>query len=381
MKEGYGAVIIGGGIIGTATAYYMAKLGFKDILVVEKNYISSGSTGRCAGGIRQQWDSEYNIKLAMGSVKIFEQLEDELGFPTEYYQGGYLLLAYREQDAEWFKRRVKLQQSLGLDVRLLDPYETKQVVPYINTDGLLAATYCPTDGHANPFLVTFGYYKAAQRLGVEFALKTEVVGIQTKESRIKGVKLNTGDTIDTEIVVNATNAWTKDIASMIGLDFPVNPQRHEIAVTEPIGKLFDPLIISFKHGIYFRQEMSGGIVMGYGDPEEPYSKNIKSSFPFLRNIAAKLAAVMPLADDVRILRQWAGLYAMTPDAQPIIGGSSEVEGFYQAVGFSGHGFMVGPKTAQLLAELIVLGKPSMTLEPLSEKRFKSGEIKVEKAVI
>ena len=212
-------------------------------------------------------------------------------------------------------------------------------------------------------------------------MKTEVVGIHTKESRIKGVKLSTGDTIDTEVVVNATNAWTKDIAAMIGLDFPVNPQRHEIAVTEPIGKLFDPLIISFKHGIYFRQEMSGGIVMGYGDPEEPYSKNIKSSFPFLRNIAAKLSAVMPLADDVRILRQWAGLYAMTPDAQPIIGGSSEVEGFYQAVGFSGHGFMVGPKTAQLLAELIVLGKPSMTLEPLSEKRFKSGEIKVEKAVI
>ncbi len=381
MKKGYGAIVIGGGIIGTATAYYMAKLGFKDVLVVEKNYISSGSTGRCAGGIRQQWDSEYNIKLAMGSVKIFESLEDELGFPTEYYQGGYLLLAYREKDAEWFRNRVKLQQSLGLDVRLLDPYEAKQVVPYINTDGLLAATYCPTDGHANPFLVTFGYYKAAQRLGVEFALKTEVVGIETKESRIRSVRLSTGDTIDTEIVVNAANAWTKEIAAMVGLDFPVNPQRHEIAVTEPIGKLFDPLIISFKHGIYFRQEMSGGIVMGYGDPEEPYSKNIKSSFPFLKNVAAKLAAVMPVTEDVRILRQWAGLYAMTPDAQPIIGASGEVEGFYQAVGFSGHGFMVGPKTAQLLAELIVLGQPSMTLEPLSEKRFQTGEIKVEKAVI
>ncbi len=381
MKKGYGAVVVGGGIIGTATAYYMAKMGFKDVLVVEKNYISSGSTGRCAGGIRQQWDSEYNIKLAMGSVKIFETLEDELGFPTEYYQGGYLLLAYREEDVEWFRNRVKLQRSLGLDVRLLDPYEARQVVPYINTDGLLAATYCPTDGHANPFLVNFGYYKAAEQLGVEFALKTEIVDIKLKESKIKGVVLHTGETIDTEIVVNATNAWTKDIAAMVGLDFPVNPQRHEIAVTEPIGKLFDPLIISFKHGIYFRQEMSGGIVMGYGDPEEPYSKNINSSFQFLKNVAAKLHAVMPITEDIRILRQWAGLYAMTPDAQPIIGASSEIEGFYQAVGFSGHGFMVGPKTAQLLAELIVLGKPSMTLKPLSEKRFKTGETKIEKAVI
>ncbi len=381
MKKAYGAVIIGGGILGNATAYYMAKLGFKDVLVVEKNYIASGSTGRCAGGIRQQWDSEYNIKLAMGSVKIFEGLEDELGFPTEYYQGGYLLLAYEESHAEWFRQRVQLQRSLGLDVRLLDPYEAKQIVPFINTDGLLAATFCPTDGHANPFLVTFGYYKAAQRLGVDYAVQTEVVDIEVKEDRITGVRLNTGDFVETEVVVNVAGGWAKEIAKMVGIDIPVNPQRHEIAVTEPLEMFFDPLIISFKHGIYFRQELSGGVIMGYGDPNEPWSHNIKSSFKFLRNIAAKVAAVMPLMDDVRILRQWAGSYAMTPDAQPIIGGVEQVEGYYQAVGFSGHGFMVGPKTAQLLAELIVLGQPSISLEPLSLNRFKKGEIKREKAVI
>ncbi|HDM90372.1 MAG TPA: FAD-binding oxidoreductase [candidate division WOR-3 bacterium] len=381
MKKGYEVVIVGGGIIGNAVAYYLAKEGQKDVLVIEKNYISSGSTGRCAGGIRQQWDSEANIRLAMGSVKIFEGLEDELGFPTEFYQGGYLLLAHTPEHMEWFKKRVELQRSLGLDVRLIDPKEAKDIVPYINTEGLLGATFCPTDGHANPFYVTFGYYKKAQELGVHYLIGKEVAGIEVRESRIRAVILSDGSRVEARNLVNAAGGHARDIARMAGIDIPVNPQRHEILVTEPIGHLFDPLIISFKQGIYFRQELNGGVLMGYGDPEEPWSYNVRSTSRFLFNMTKKVTEVMPILDQVRVLRQWAGLYAMTPDAQPIIGGVEEVEGYYQAVGFSGHGFMVGPKTSELLAELILTGKTSLSLEHLSHKRFKEGKGKIEKAVI
>ncbi|MCK4512359.1 FAD-binding oxidoreductase, partial [bacterium] len=165
MKTNADCVIIGGGIIGAAVAYYLAKGGMTNCVLLESEYLSSGATGRCGGGIRQQWSTEPNAQLAMDSVRIFKTLEEELNADIEFLQGGYLVLAYTDEDVEQFHKNFELQRRLGLDVEILEPREiTSRVVKQLNTDGVRMATYCPSDASANPFLATKAYADAAARL-------------------------------------------------------------------------------------------------------------------------------------------------------------------------------------------------------------------------
>ncbi len=205
-------VIIGGGVVGCATAYYLAKSGLKDIVLVEKDYLASGSTGRCAGGIRQQWGTETNIRLSMGSVRLFEELDKELGRDTEYYQGGYLLLARTEKQIEQFRKNIGLQNRMGLDCKLIGLDEVKRVAPALSTKDLLAAAHCKTDGHANPFLVTQAYADGARKLGVDIRLRTEVTGIETAGGgggcgRISGVVTTSGGKIRTSKILNTAGGY------------------------------------------------------------------------------------------------------------------------------------------------------------------------------
>ncbi len=380
MRDRAEVVVIGGGVVGCAIAYNLAKLGLTDVVLVEKGYLACGSSGRCAGGIRQQWSTPENARMAMASVRLFEGLADELGYPTEYTQGGYLILAYTEDEVAQYRRNVAMQQGLGLDVRFLSPAEARDVVPCLNIDGVLAATYCPTDGKANPFLVTRGYALAAQRLGVEVNLRTTVTGIEVADGRVQAVVTDKGR-IAARWVVNAAGGYAAAIGALAGLDVPVQPVRHEILVTEPVEPLFDPLIISFYYGTYIVQAPHGGILMGQGDPDEPVSYSVRSGLPFARSITAKMVRLIPCLKDVKVVRQWAGLYEMTPDAQPILGPVDGLDGYIQAVGFSGHGFMVAPITGQLIAEYIVKGETSLPIDELGLGRFAAGAIRREASVV
>ena len=373
-------VIIGGGVVGCSIAYNLAKLGAKNIILLEKNTLSSGATGRCGAGIRQQFGTKMNCILARESIKIFENLSQELEYDIELNQGGYLILAYTEKEVNQFKKNVALEQSLNIKARLITVEEAKEIVPPLNTEGILAATFCPTDGHANPFKTNFAYAEAAERLGVKIYTFTEVKEIETENHKIVAVNTDKGKVL-TPIVVNAAGGYSGIIGKMVGVDIPVYSQRHQILITEPIDPLFRPMLLSFSRNFYGQQTPHGSIIMGFGDPNERKDGDIGSSWQFAQQMAQKMTAVLPLLKEVSMVRQWAGLYNMSPDAQPILGEHPQIEGFYMAIGFSGHGFMLAPITSKLIAELILKRKTSLPIDKLEIGRFERGELIIEPSVV
>ena len=227
MKKAYDVIIIGGGIIGCATAFELAKRGITDILLIEKRFLTSGATGRCGAGIRQQWGSELNARIALESTHIFEHLEEYTGYTRScgLHQGGYLLVAYTEKEWAQFQENLKVQHKLGIDSRAVDLKEAKEIVPYLNTDGMFGATFCQKDGHADPFQCTQAYAQGAKRMGVEFLTYTEVTGLQTKAGRIHAVETTNG-TFEARTVINCANVHAPELAKMVGEDIPVTSERH-----------------------------------------------------------------------------------------------------------------------------------------------------------
>ena len=381
MKTNFDAIIIGGGILGVSTAYELAKSGMKDICILERHYLASGSTGRCGGGFRQQWSTASNTRLAMDSVKRLESIEEELGYKTEFFQGGYLILAHTEEEEKQFEKNVQMQRKLGLDIDFVDPSEARKIVPFLDETLIRKATWCPTDGHINPFLLTQAYANAAQRLGAQIHLWTNVSGIMMKSNRFF-IMTENGRTYETPILFNCAGGFSRSIGEMLNVEIPVDPYRHEILVTEPVERLWNPMVISFNVGLYARQEMSGGIVMGMGDPNEPVGTNVGSSMHFMYEMSKRFTSLFPKLSQLRIVRQWAGLYEMTADAQPILGPVEEIENFYQACGFSGHGLMLAPAVSQLLADQVINGTECDVINDLNVKRlYNLDGVSLEKSVV
>lgn len=379
MRDRADVVIIGAGVTGAALAYTLAKRGIRDVLVLERRFPCAGATGRCGGGIRQQFTTAPNIRLAMGSVRIYEQLSEELDYNIEYVQGGYLVLAETEEELELQRQAVALQNELGLPSRALSPEEVPEIVPLFDITTIAGATFCPTDGHANPFRVVEGYLRAARRLGVTLEKFTEVTGFSVRGGRVTEVVTSRGK-VAAGVVVNAAGAWSREIAKLAGVELPNQPVRHEILATEPVQPVTDVMVISLHTGIYFSQTAHGQIVGGIGDPAERPGYNIRSSFRFLRRFLSELVRHIPALGQLAVLRQWAGLYDVTPDAQPILGPTPGLENFIQANGYSGHGFMIAPKVAEILADYIERGEVSEDLARLSLSRFE-GEVKGEAFVV
>ncbi|WBW95557.1 NAD(P)/FAD-dependent oxidoreductase [Oceanirhabdus sp. W0125-5] len=382
MKKTAEVVIIGGGIIGCAIAYNLAKKGVKNIAVIEKNYLASGATGRCGAGVRQQWGTIMNCTLAKESIKFFETAKEELQYhrDIEFKQGGYLIVASTTKEDEQFKKNVKLQKSLGIPVEYITPLEAKKIVPYLNTEKIISATYCSKDGHLNPFLATDAFAVAAKRLGVNFYTDTEVIEIKTKSKKIQSVITTKGE-IFTEVVVNAAGGYSKEIANMVGVELPVFSERHQILVTEPVEPILKPMVMSFSLNIYCQQTPHGSFIMGRGDSNEPKDLRTTSSWQFLDEMSKTVTELLPPLGKLRVIRQWAGLYNITPDKQPILGPIKEIEGFYQAIGYSGHGFMLAPITGILLAEQILGEKTSIDVSMLDKDRFERGELVLEPSVV
>ncbi len=381
MRNKAEIVIIGGGVIGACIAYNLAHKGMKDIVVLEKNYIASGSTGSCGAGIRQQWGTEMNCLLSKKSMEIFENMNESLKVKRdiELKQGGYLLLAYSEKEFKQFKENIKLQNSIDIPSQLLTVKEAKEIVPQLNIDGVKGATYCSTDGHANPFRVNQAYVEAAKRKGVQFYTYTRAQDIVTQNDEIKSVVTDRG-VIETNKVVNAAGGFSKEVSLMAGIDIPTKSERHQILVTEQVNPILKPMVMSFSYNIYCQQIPDGSFVMGYGDPDEQHSHNIKSSWQFLEKMAKKSTYLLPFLKDIRVIRQWAGLYNVTPDAQPILDESDKLKGFFMAVGFSGHGFMIAPFTGVLMAEMILGERLSMDIK-LDVKRFEHDRLILEPSVV
>ncbi len=382
MRNSAEVVIIGGGISGCSIAYNLAKKGVKKIVVLEKNYICSGSTGRCGAGVRMQWGTEMNCKIAKKSIEFFENANEILEYDrdVDFKQSGYLLVADTEKEVEQFKRNIEVQHACGVPSRLLTLDEAREIVPHLNTDVLKGAAFCGRDGFLNPFKTTDAYYKAAKRLGVEFNTFTEAVGFKVESGKITGVETTKGF-ISTNIVVNAANAYAKNLCDMIGMDIPVYSERHQILVTEPVEPMQGPMVMSFGLNFYVQQSPEGSFIMGRGDANEPRDLRVTSSWHFVEEMAKTVDMVLPPITKLRMVRQWAGLYNMTPDKQPIYDKSENVEGFYLAAGYSGHGFMFGPVTGIVMSEMILSEKPTIDVSMLNLNRFKTGNLLLEPSVV
>ena len=382
MNKTADAVVIGGGAVGVSIAYNLAKLGAGKVVLVEKEYLTSGATGRCGAGVRMQWGTETNCLLSRDSVRMFEHLPEllEVKGDIEFKQGGYLLLAYTDKMVEQFKANLTLQNSLDIPSRWVTPAEAQAIVPHLNIDGLLGGTFCHQDGHCNPFKVTSLYAEAAKRLGVEICTHTEVTGIEVECGQVVRVNTSHGD-IATHTVVNAAGGHAKLIGRMAGVELPIYPERHEILVTEPVEAMQNPMVMSFFHNLYCQQTPHGSFIMGVGHPDEPEGYNIEASWQFLIEMASKVTKLLPPLANLNIVRQWAGLYDMCPDRQPILGGSEGVSGFYTAAGFSGHGFMISPVTGRLVAEMVLGKETDIPVHVFAADRFEKGNLFIEPSVV
>ncbi len=376
MKNKVNIAIIGGGIIGLYTAYELAKRGVENIAVYEKNYIGSGSTFRCGTGIRQQFGDEANIKMMKRSVEKWSTVGEEINFPPlKMAKTGYLFLLYSEKEVEQYKKNVALQNSLGVPSKIITPEEAQEIVPGLDISEVVAASWNPTDGKANPFLAVYGLSKALKKMGVEINEYTEVKEIKVKDGAVEGVKTEKGD-VKADIVLNAANAWAKIFNEKLGVKIPIEPYKHQGIVTEPfkVGEI-KPMVVSFKHGgAYLTQKPNGGIIGGIALKYGP-TWDITPTYEFLREVAKNFSKIIPALKYITIIRQWGGYYAETPDHNATIGKINEIEGYYLSAGFSGHGFMLAPAAAEGMAELITKGSSSLPLDFYDPYRFERGELR------
>ncbi len=380
MRHTAEVVIIGGGVNGCAIAYQLAKKGLRDVVIVEKDHLCSGASCRCPGGFRHQWATEADIVLMTASIQLFTRLQEELEYPQdlEVRQIGYMFLLYSEEEVKQYRRNMQLQRSLGIPVQLMSPQEAKSLVPILSTDGLLATAYCPWDGRANPWLVTHAYARAARRLGVEINTGTGVTSITTDDGKITGVVTDQG-VIETSRVVCVAGAQSPAIARMVGIEnVPIRPSLREVLVTERITRAQCPALMAPDVG-YF-QTANGDVMPELRSPDMESFDYSRGSRRSLKRSAAGWVRIAPVLGYMKVLRSWAGVYDMTPDAHPIVGPTPGVEGFYMAAGFSGHGFMMAPIVGKTMAESI-LGEPtSVDISDLSAERFQRGSHVVEKMV-
>jgi sarcosine oxidase subunit beta len=364
-------VIIGGGVIGLSTAYNLGINGFSKVVVIEKKFVGYGASGRCGGGVRQQWSTMENILLAKKSVEIFEKLSSELEINIWFNQGGYLFLSYSEKEYEDIQKAVKLQNSMGVPTILLSEKETKDRYPYLDLNGVVGASYCQTDGTVFPFPVIWGYSEKSKSMGIEIHEKEEVIKIEKVKDY--SYKVTTDKEVyETSWIINAAGAWSPRISSMLGITIPNKPYRHEIIVTEPIKLFLEPMVVSLKTGLYMSQSMRGEVIGGINMSSLAEDYSMIATSDFLKNVAREFTTVIPRLSNVRVMRQWAGLYDETPDGKPLIGEEENFPGFVEVNGFGGHGFMLSPMVGVLASSIILKKKTIIPIELYNPDRFKKG---------
>jgi len=373
-------VIVGAGIMGVSTAYHLARRGAGRIVVVERDDVCSGSTALASGGIRHQYANRIGVELTRQSIETYERFEDEFGVDPNFRQHGYLILVTTEAEQAQAQRNVALQQSLGVDVRLLSPDETRRRYPYLATDDLRGATYSPRDGYADPYLATTAIAARARDLGVTIRTGCEVVGFARTPGGVEGVVTRDG-LISAPAVVIATGAWSGVVGTLAGIDIPVRTLRRSKFITAPLSfnkiPTATPFVIDPHLGISLRRE-GAGVLLGIGRREEAGSFSTALDWSLAEPLVERVVRRAPVLADAQLMRTWTGLYEMTPDQTGIVSAVPGVAGLYVIAGFSGHGFMHGPIAGQLMAELIADGRATtVDIAPLALERFARGEIHLE----
>jgi sarcosine oxidase subunit beta len=374
-------VVIGGGVVGLSSAHSLARAGVRDVVLLDAGALGSGSTCKAAGGVRAQFSDPVNIALGARSLETFRDFPRRFGQDIDLREVGYLFLLDSRLAVRAFEANVALQNELGVPSRMISVAEAKRLSPLIDTDGLLAAAYSPTDGHCTPEAVVLGYASAARRAGATLLPHCPATGIDVRDGRVTGVRTDAG-TIRTDTVVCAAGPWSAEVGAWAGVDLPVTPLRRQILVTEPVPGLdpHTPFTIDFATSFYFHGE-GPGLLLGMSDPEESPGFALTRSDAWLPRLGEAVKRRAPALAAVGIAGGWAGLYEMTPDHNALIGRSDTVEGFLYATGFSGHGFLMGPAVGEVVRDLYLDEEPFVDVSGLSAARFAGADVRPELNIV
>jgi sarcosine oxidase subunit beta len=366
VPESAAVVIVGGGAMGASAAYHLAKRGVKDVVLLERESLASGSTSKSAGGIRAQFADELNVRIALRSMAEFQALDRVSGI--DYRRNGYLFLLSNDVDVENFRNALAVQQNLGVPSQLISPDDVKSLLPALETSDLLAAAWCPIDGHASPESVVQAYAGAAAAQGVQILQGTALERIAVLGDKIVSVETSAGR-IRTDTVICAAGVWSRDVGNLAGLDIPVRGEARWMHFTPEDGGLPQelPLTVDFATGFYFHRE-GGGLVFGGREPT-------------IEGVASHGTRRLPVLAELPIQSSWWGFYEMSPDHNAIVGEVAQPRRFLYATGFSGHGFQQAPAVGEHLAELVAGAEPTLDLSPLSLDRFERGGERHERFVV
>ena len=348
-------------------------------MVLERSYLNAGASGRNGGGVRTQWSTQTMIRLARRSMAICDRFAVDLGVNVWFRRGGYLFLAAGREQVERIERAAALHRREGLRTRIIGPSEALEVVPQLDASRFLAASYNPDDGVVFPWPFLWGYARGAEVGGARVHTFTRVTGFDLSGPRVTAVRTDRGR-IACDLVVVAAGAWSKEVAALAGVALPNRPTRHEILVTEPLKPWLDPLVTVLGNGLYFSQSQRGELVGGMGDPREPEGVELGSTLRFLARFARAAVEVVPRLAGVKVVRQWAGCYDVTPDNNPILGPAGP-ENFHQLSGFVGHGFMMAPAVAELYADWLAGRGKDEIFEQFTLDRFAKGPLAREDLII
>ncbi len=379
MKSTFDVIIIGGGIMGCSSAFRLGQRGLK-VCVLEKSGLGNGSTGRSSAIIRQHYSNEITARMALNSLRVFQNFQDEVGGESGFTEAGFLVLT-PEKDLEGLEANVALQQSVGIQTSLMSHDDIVEQWPYLEAGDLVAAAFEPESGYADPSLTVNSFAQAAQRIGAEFHLDTEVIGLLFDSGTIRGVKSSRGD-FEAPAVVNCAGPWGARVAAWAGVSVPIDPCRVQVAFfRRPEGHEADhPMVVDFTHGSYWRPETGGQTLVGLIDPSEqenvvdPDSYNEGSDVDFVADVGNRLVHRYPAMEQSASTTSYAALYAITPDWHPVIDELVPGSGFYICAGFSGHGFKLGPAVGSMVADMVTdQAKSGLERSLFRLSRFEEGE--------
>jgi sarcosine oxidase subunit beta len=377
----YDVIVVGAGSVGTPTAMFLAEKGLKVLCLDQFSSPGQGSNKAAIGGLRATHSAPAKIKLCLDSIRIVSTWKGKHGVDIDWFQGGYVFVAYRPEEANTLKALLVIQKRAGLDIEWYDRDALLKLVPGLSGQGLIGGTFSPQDGSASPMLTNSAFHRRALELGVDFRFNERVTSIMRRKGAVVGVRTDKGG-YATGCVVNAAGAWAKALAQSGGQDAPVNPDCHEAGITEPVARFLNPMLVDIRQepgssSYYFHQSAIGQVLFCITPEPALIGTDRRETSSYLPMVARRMVGLMPKLSNLKVRRTWRGLYPNTPDGSPIVGRSQSLEGYINAVGMCGQGYMLGPGVGALVARLITKtpakGDEEILHELRPEREFAGGE--------